>query len=200
MVCFMLKCPKSTDLLCLVLILILTENARLQEDFAGIDLPHFFYYPTQLWGLDSYHAHLLLRMWRAAVGHCKARHEVSGVWGEMSWEVSGPPQCWLSAEWVLRLRRPACVLILDLHIPVYQHIVCAFSYHTYKWDTDGPSSHRVDGISSALVHFSLVVIKHWANMERKGFISTKNHSLSLREIRMGAQVRTEAENNENAAL
>lgn len=188
--CFVLKFPQSTDLLCLVPIFILTENACLQEDFAGIDLPHFFYYPTQLWGLDSYHAHLLLRMWRAAVGHCKARHEVSGVWGEMSWEVSGPPECWLSAEWVLRLRKPAmCLHPRPLH-PCLSTYVCAFSYHMYKWDTDGPSSHSVDVISSALAHSSLVVIKHSdQTWKRKGLFHLKYHS---QEIRMGTQVGTEA--------
>jgi hypothetical protein len=57
---FVRKFPKATDLLCLVPALKLTENACLQEDLAGIDLPHFFHHSPQLRGLDGYHTHLLL--------------------------------------------------------------------------------------------------------------------------------------------
>lgn len=130
MVCFVLF-PQSPDLLCLVSSLLLTENARLQEDLAGVDLPHFFYHPTQLWGLDRHHAHLLLRVWRATVGHREARHEVPGVRGQMSREVPGPPQCRLPAKWVFRLRKPT-VCLLDLHSPGHQHTACAFSSHIYR--------------------------------------------------------------------
>lgn len=97
--------------LTLVTSLTFPENTCLQEDATGTDLPHVLHHPTQLWGLDGYNTHLLLRVWRAPMGHCPARHEVFGVWSEVPRKVSGPPECRLFAEWVLRWRSRCVELV-----------------------------------------------------------------------------------------
>lgn len=192
--------PQSSDLLCLVSSLLLTENARLQEDLAGVDLPHFFYHPTQLWGLDRHHAHLLLRVWRAAVGHREARHEVPGVRGQMSREVPGPPQCRLPAKWVFGLRKPTVCLHPRPPHPWSSTYCMRFLLPHIQRDADGPSSHWVDGISSTPVLFSLVIKHSNQTWRRKGLVHLEDHSLSLREIRMGTQIGPEAESKEECGF
>lgn len=67
-------------------------------------------------------------------------------------------------------------------------------------DTHGPSSHRVGGISSTLVLFSLVIKHSDKTWKRKDLVHLEDHSLSLREIRMGTQIGPEAENKEECGF
>lgn len=64
-------------------------------------------------------------------------------------------------------------------------------------DANGPSSQGVDGLSSTPVLFSLV-IKH--SNQRHGLVRLEDHSLSLREIRMGTHIGPEAESKEECGF
>lgn len=71
---------------------LLAEKPRLQEDPASLNLPHFVHYAAQLRGVDGHHAHLLLRVRRAAVGHRQAGHALHRVRRQVPREVPGPAQ------------------------------------------------------------------------------------------------------------
>lgn len=67
-------------------------------------------------------------------------------------------------------------------------------------DADGPSSQGVDGLSSTPVLFSLVIKHSNQTWRRQGLVRLEDHSLSLREIRMGIQIGPEAESKEECGF
>lgn len=73
------------------------EKSRLQKDPASLNLPHFVHDAAQLRGVDGHHAHLLLRVRGAAVGHRAAGHALHRVWRQVPREVPGPAQRGLPA-------------------------------------------------------------------------------------------------------
>lgn len=77
-----------------------TENPRVQENAAGSDLPHLLHHTAQFRGLDGHHAHLLLRVRGAAVGHRPAGYALCRVRGQSAREMPRAAERWLPAEWV----------------------------------------------------------------------------------------------------
>ena len=74
------------------------ENARVQEDAAGPDLPHQLHHAPQLRALDGHLPHLLLRVRGPPVGHRPAGGALQRVRGQVPREVQGPPQRRLLAK------------------------------------------------------------------------------------------------------
>jgi len=74
------------------------EDARVQEDPAGDDLPHIVHHSSQLRHLDRHVADLLLRMRGPPLGHCSAGGAMYGVRCQVSREVQGSPERRLLAE------------------------------------------------------------------------------------------------------
>lgn len=137
--------------LTLVTSLTFPENTCLQEDPTGTDLPHILHHPTQLWSLDGYNTYLLLRVWRAPMGHCPARHEVFGVWSEVPWKVSGPPECRLFAEWVLRWTNRCAELVSSYLFSALANSQQIVSSHTKLYTL--PINHLTDFVDPGSVRF-----------------------------------------------
>ena len=119
-------------------------------------IPH----PTQLWGLDGYNTHLLLRVWRAPMGHCPARHEVFGVWSEVPRKVSGPPECRLFAEWVLRWRSRCVELVSFCVFSALANSQQILSRHTKLYTL--PINYLTDFVDPGSVRF--LRITTWSSM------------------------------------
>ena len=75
-----------------------SENACVQEDPAGVDLPHLQHDAAQLCGVVGQLAHLLLWVRGAAVGAGQTGRALHRVRGQVPREVQGPAQRRLLAE------------------------------------------------------------------------------------------------------
>ena len=74
------------------------EDACVQEDATGPDLPHFEHNAAQLPAVDCHVTHLLLRVRGAAVGNRAPGSPLLRVRGQVSRKVQGPAECGLLAE------------------------------------------------------------------------------------------------------
>lgn len=75
-----------------------SENARVQEDAAGVDLSHLEHDTAQLPVVDRHIADVLLRVRGAALGNSASGRPLLGVWRQVPREVQGPPERGLLAE------------------------------------------------------------------------------------------------------
>lgn len=76
------------------------ENARVQEDSASLNLPHFEHNTAQLPGVDGVVAHLLLRVRRPPVGNCPSRCTLHRMRREVPRKVQRPTQRRLPSKFV----------------------------------------------------------------------------------------------------
>lgn len=74
------------------------EDARVQENPAGDDLPYIFNYSSQFRHLDGDVTDLLLRVRGSSLGHRSTGSAMYGMWCQVSREVQGPSERRLLAE------------------------------------------------------------------------------------------------------
>lgn len=77
------------------------EDARVQENAAGDDLPDLLDHASQIRHLDRHLADLLLRVRGPSLGHRPARGAVHGVRCQVPRKVQGPAERRLLAKWVI---------------------------------------------------------------------------------------------------